>query len=258
LYFSDLAFFGDNMIAHLDPATHLIRANGPFRLRRMHPGAMLGNADDKAFGGLGLIDHAQLTPPHVVALHEHRNDEIISYMRQGKMIHIDTAGHTEEIRPDRLMVMNAGAGLSHEERVVGPNDIDMLQIFVRPEKADMPPGVQFHDLKTARHTGGWRLLAGFEGSNAPTIVRQRLLLLDQALPAGESTIVPTHDGFDSWLYVFNGEVNLAGKIYKRGDAVAATDDDMLPHLHAVTEADLVLFQVDRQAPFSRAGTLSGR
>jgi quercetin 2,3-dioxygenase len=246
------------MFAHLDPATHLVRAHGPFRLRRMQPGAMLGYPADRGFGGLGLIDHAQLTPPHVVGLHEHRNDEIISYMRQGKMIHIDTAGNTEEIRPDRLMVMNAGAGLSHEERVVGPSDIDMLQIFVRPEQADMPPGVQFHDLAEIRNTGGWRVLAGFEGSGAPTTVRQRLVLLDQAVPAGQSTTVPARDGFDTWLYVFNGEVNIGGNRYQRGDAVAATDQDLVPDVHAVSDADLVLFQVDRKAPFSRAGTLSGR
>jgi quercetin 2,3-dioxygenase len=246
------------MLIQLDPATHLVRAHGPFRLRRMQPGAMLGNPADKAFGGLGLIDHAQLTPPHVVGLHEHRNDEIISYMRQGKMIHIDTAGNTEEIRPDRLMVMNAGSGLSHEERVVGASDIDMLQIFVRPEKADMPPGVQFHDLATTRNVGDWRMLAGFKESGAPTIVRQRLVLLDQTVPTGQSTAVPVRDGFDSWLYVFNGEVSFGGKSYKRGDAIAATDRDAIPELHAVSDADLVLFQVDRKAPFSRAGTLSGR
>jgi quercetin 2,3-dioxygenase len=246
------------MLASLDPATHIVRAHGPFRLRRMHPGAMLDNPSDKGFGGLGLIDHAQLTPPHVVALHEHRNDEIISYMRRGKMIHIDTAGNTEEIRPDRLMVMNAGAGLSHEERVVGPDDIDMLQIFVRPEAADLPPRVQFHDLGTVRHSGGWRLLAGFDGSGAPTTVRQRLTLWDQAVPAGAKVAIPQGDGFDNWLYVFNGHVEIDGKAYTRGDAIAATGADRISEVCATTDADLVLFQVDRSAPFSRAGTLSGR
>jgi quercetin 2,3-dioxygenase len=246
------------MLASLDPSTHLVRGHGPFRLRRMHPGAMLGNVADKGFGGLGLIDHAELTPPHVVALHEHRNDEIISYLRRGKMIHIDTAGNTEEIRPDRLMVMNAGRGLSHEEQVVGADDIDMLQIFVRPERADMQPGVQFHDLAGARHVGGWRLLAGFDGSHAPTTVRQRLLLSDQFVRANDGTTVAARDGFDTWLYVFNGQISVAGKTYARGGAIAATDDDRVPELRAVTDADLVLFQVDRTAPFSRAGTLSGR
>jgi quercetin 2,3-dioxygenase len=83
-------------------------------------------------------------------------------------------------------------------------------------------------------------------------------LSDQFLPAGESTTVQAHEGFDIWLYVFNGQVSDAGKTYARGDAIAATDDDRVQELRAVTDADLVLFQVDRTAPFSRAGTLSGR
>jgi quercetin 2,3-dioxygenase len=134
----------------------------------------------------------------------------------------------------------------------------MLQIFVRPQKADMPPSVQFHDLATARSVSGWRLLAGFDGSGAPTIVRQRLALQDLALPKDQSTTVPMRVGFDMWLYVFNGEVIAGSNSYKRGDAVAATDDAHMPDLRAVTDADLVLFQVDRKAPFSRAGTLSGQ
>jgi hypothetical protein len=83
------------------------------------------------------------------------------------MIHIDTADHTEEIRPDRPMVLNAGAGLSHDEQVVGADDVDMHQIFVRPERA-----------------GGWRLRAGFDGSgdNVPDLhaITDALLGLFQA------------------------------------------------------------------------------
>jgi hypothetical protein len=53
-------------------------------------------------------------------------------------------------------------------------------------------------------------------------------------------------------------VDMGGRSYKRGDAIAATDDDLLPQVHAISNADLVLFQVDRKAPHSRAGTLSGQ
>ena len=52
-------------------------------------------------------------------MHEHRNDEIISYMRAGRMQHTDSAGRSEGRRSsDLLMVMNAGRGFSHEEEVV--------------------------------------------------------------------------------------------------------------------------------------------
>ena len=112
------------------PDTHLVRAHGPFQLRRIRPGVALGRTDDGGFGGLGLIDHARLQPGLVVRMHEHRNDEIISYLRSGRMQHTDSAGRSEVISPDRLMVMNAGAGFSHEEAVLGDDPIEMLQIFV--------------------------------------------------------------------------------------------------------------------------------
>lgn len=140
------------------PDTHLVRNHGPFQLRRIRPGVGLGRADDAGFGGLGLIDHARLQPGLIVKMHEHRNDEIISYLRSGRMQHTDSAGRSEAISPDRLMVMNAGAGFSHEEAVLGDDPIEMLQIFVRPEAADMEPGVQFVSLDKIESIDRWRLL----------------------------------------------------------------------------------------------------
>jgi len=99
--------------------TYQVRAQGPFQLRRIRPGVSLGRTDDPGFGGLGLIDHARLQRGLVVKMHEHRNDEIISYLRSGRMQHTGSAGRSEVISPDRLMVMNAGAGFSHEEAVLG-------------------------------------------------------------------------------------------------------------------------------------------
>jgi redox-sensitive bicupin YhaK (pirin superfamily) len=57
-------------------------------------------------------------------MHEHRNDEIISYLRSGRMQHTDSAGRSEAVSLDRLMVMNAEAGFSHEVAVLGDNRQD--------------------------------------------------------------------------------------------------------------------------------------
>lgn len=139
----------------VSPETHLVRAHGPFQLRRIRPGISFGQAGDAGFGGLGVIDHAKLQPGLVVGMHEHRNDEIISYMRAGRMKHTDSAGRSEVLSSDRLMVMNAGRGFSHEEEVVGADQIEMLQIFVRPEASDLTPDVQFVDLdESGRDVGG--------------------------------------------------------------------------------------------------------
>jgi redox-sensitive bicupin YhaK (pirin superfamily) len=244
-------------IKSISPDTHLVRDHGPFQLRRIHPGVALGRTDDGGFGGLGLIDHARLQPGLVVKMHEHRNDEIISYLRSGRMQHTDSAGRSEVISPDRLMVMNAGASFFHEEAVLGDDPIEMLQIFVRPEAAAMASAIQFVDLDKTESIDRWRLLAGPRGSAAPSFVRQAVYLYDTHVSAGASIDLPTVPGFDRWLYVFRGAVSVGNEHAKTHTALAISADTTALDVTASRAADLVLFLVDRQAPFSRAGTLSG-
>ncbi|MBB3980280.1 hypothetical protein GGQ64_005533 [Rhizobium azooxidifex] len=238
------------------PETHQQRAQGPFQLRRIRPGIMLGQPGDPGFGGLGTIDHAKLQPGLVVRMHEHRNDEIISYMRAGQMRHTDSAGHSEVLSSGRLMVMNAGNGFSHEEEVVGSDRIEMLQIFVRPEAAELNPDVQFVNLTEADRNGHWRLLTGPVGSSAPTFVRQAVYLYDVRLNAGEAIDLPSMKGFDRWFYVFDGEATVADeKIAKHVGLMVPAEDNGVT-ARATVDSDLVVFLVDRSAKYSREGTMS--
>jgi redox-sensitive bicupin YhaK (pirin superfamily) len=244
------------------PASHaLIRGHGPFQLRRIRPG--LGLADqsgDTAFGPLGLIDHAHLSPGLIVRMHEHRNDEIISYLRHGTMWHEDTAGARLPLDSTHLAVMNSGSGLSHEESVPPSGEpVNMLQIFVRPRSADLPPRFQHLPLATARHADGWRLLVVPEGEPGPAFVRNRIWLHDTFLPrAGAQIRTPLQAATDGWLYVFSGAISVNGGLrLETGDSLRVIQHAPV-NLEAETASDLVMISVDRSAPASRAGTLSGR
>jgi redox-sensitive bicupin YhaK (pirin superfamily) len=160
----------------------IIRANerqalghGPFQIRRIRPGITLGNSDDLGFGPLGLIDHANLGPGLLVRMHEHRNDEILSYVRSGTLWHEDTHGGRLPISATQLVVMNAGSGISHEESI--PHDgesVEMLQIFIRPYEANLTPSFQSHRFESATSNEKWRLIAGPAESNAPLSVRNQV------------------------------------------------------------------------------------
>ncbi|NVO86718.1 pirin family protein [Hymenobacter terrestris] len=86
----------------------------------------------------------------LVKMHEHRNDEILSYLRQGTLVHQDSTGQQAALTPTSLMMMNAGRGFWHEESIPkGGEPIEMLQIFIRPHAANLEPQVACHSFPTA-------------------------------------------------------------------------------------------------------------
>ena len=229
---------------------------GPFRIRLMRPGLIEGRPmADPVIGPLSRVDHAFLDVGTVVAMHQHRNDEILSYMWRGLMVHEDSTGQRVELTPSRLMMMNAGRGFSHEESTPGV-PVEMLQIFIRPQATDLEPSVQFHE-RPAITRGEWTHLGGPLGSGAPLTIRNQVNVYDAHLRTGDRITAPSRQGWRQWLYVMHGTVEVGNQSLEIGDAVADTAAD-LPELRATSDTTLVAFLIDPAAPVSLAGSHSGR
>ncbi len=238
------------------PASRRIEHGGDdFQIHIVYPGSVLGDRDDRGLGPLGRIDHARVRPGVVVAMHPHQNDEILTYLRTGAVIHEDSAGNKVPVNGHHMMLMNAGSGLMHEETNASGIDVTGLQIFVRPETKDLPPRVQFHDFEARHSDGAWRLVAGPEGSEAPLIFRSAVKLSDRRLRSA-STLLPDLEGMTGFLYVFSGAISGLGDLgLEAGDGLVIEDEEIELRSDGVSE--LVLFVLDTKAPFSRAGAFSG-
>ncbi|MER0236634.1 pirin family protein [Fulvimarina sp. MAC8] len=229
---------------------------GPFRIERVRPGLIAGASTDPAFGPLASFDHASLDVGTVIPMHKHVNDEILSYMWRGAMLHADRTGHKIPISATKLMMMNAGKSFWHEERT--PDEpVEMLQIFVRPRDADLSPEIAFFDRPEGTPRCEWSHVAGPEGSEAPLTFRNAVHVFDTRLDAGDEIEVLTMPGLSPFLYVLDGAIGTGGEALGKGDGVGAVDG-ALPQLTANEATSLVLFLVDRQASSSMAGTISGR
>ncbi|MDQ0885869.1 redox-sensitive bicupin YhaK (pirin superfamily) [Paenibacillus sp. V4I9] len=229
---------------------------GPFQIRRMRPGKVYGvPAFDPAFGPLSVIDHATLRANNMVPMHEHLNDEILTYLISGKVTHEDSMGVTENITRRRLMLMNAGSGFSHEETNSG-EDLEGLQIFVRPRDKDLPPGVQFYDRPVDYTNGTWQLVAGPEASDAPLKFRNQVLVFDIHTDAGAELEVPVAEGMSPFVYVMNGTVQVGNTTLQKGDAFTVTELEM-PIMRTLSQAIIVAFLSDLNAAASKSGTISG-
>ena len=229
---------------------------GLFNIDLNLPGRAVDDPDDpNGLAQLGRFDHAHLYPGVFVGMHPHQNDEILTYLREGEMTHEDTAGEQVVISNHKIMMMNAGSGIHHQESI--PEDgqpVRLLQIFLRPERDDELPAVQFHDFAEPYAMDRWRLVAGHAKQNPPLLIRSHASVYDRRLVSGEASLL-NEKGKTYLLHVFSGSVVVGDDEVKEGDSLIYQDEILTVRTDAT--ADLVLFELDKHAAYSRHGMFSG-
>lgn len=228
--------------------------NGGFVACPAMPGWVDPLSRDHGLGPLAMIVRSSLDPGRVIAMHEHRNDEIISWVPDGVMRHDDQSHGKLMTDAGHLMVMNAGRSFRHSEETRADDPpLDMLQIFVRPTAPDLEPVIQHGPVPPAM-TGAWRHLVGPEGSSAPFFVRNTVDIHDIRLVAGSDGRFPVMDGRDLYFYVFSGAIRAGGKSFTAAEQGLLRGGGDLG-LVASSDAILVAFLVDPRAVVSRSGTI---
>ncbi|MER9136151.1 pirin family protein [Mesorhizobium sp. M0830] len=230
--------------------------SGGFGIEILWPGLARRDQGDSGIGAIGRIDHARVLPGTVVSMHPHKDDEILTYLRSGRVLHLDTEGHSEPVFNTRLMLMSAGHTFQHEEQVqVDGGVLEGLQIFVRPSESDLDPIVQFHDLASPYSENAWRLIAG--PSDAPLTFRAPAWVHDNRISAGQVTGLPPAPAgeISRLIYVFLGQVSVGDVTLKTGESLLIDGSER--EIVAQQQSDLVLFTTDRAAPTFKGGMFSG-
>lgn len=234
--------------------TFVVRDMGGFVAHINMPGWLKPRPTDHGFGPLAMIVESLLDPGRLIAMHEHRNDEIISWVPDGVMRHDDrTTGRLVTDR-DHLMVMNAGSGFWHSEETL-PSDppLRMLQILVRPSALDLEPAIQHGPLPPPA-PNAWRHLVGPPGGGAPFYVRNAIDVYDIRLDAGACVDCVAMPGRNVYFYVFTGSVVVEGQTFGEGEQGLLLSDRILS-IVAKTPSLLVAFLLDPAAPVTRKGTV---
>ena len=125
------------------PRTNVSQNQGKFRIHFNFPGRAVPDHDDHGYGPLATVVESFMDPGTLIRMHQHRNEEIISWVPGGVMRHDDRQGNNLITNPEHMMVMNAGNGFWHAEETLDDDPpLRMLQIFVRPHSLDLEPGIQ--------------------------------------------------------------------------------------------------------------------
>jgi hypothetical protein len=236
------------------PRSDVVHDQGGFRTRFDFPGRALPGHDDHGYGPLATVVESFMDPGTLIRMHRHRDEEILSWVPEGVMRHDDHEGNDLVTDAEHMLVMNAGSGFRHEELTREDDPpLRMLQLFVRPHSLGLEPAIQHEPLPDAV-AGEWRHLAGPEDDDAPLSVRNEARLYDLRIGTGASVDLPTAPGWDAYVYVFEGGVEVDGVALAETESALVTDDRVAT-LTASEPSVVVAFLVDPEAPVTRQGTV---
>lgn len=155
------------------------------------------------------------TAPAGVGVHPHIGLQTVTWLRAGELLHRDSLGSEQVIRPGQVNLMTAGRGVAHaEEPTASRGDLHGVQFWIaQPEHARHgAPAFAHHaalPVVTLGHAEVTVLAGTCAGVRAPAEVATELVGIDLALRRG-TTVVPLDERFEHALVVLEGAVRVRG------------------------------------------------
>jgi redox-sensitive bicupin YhaK (pirin superfamily) len=198
-----------------------------FTVRRLLP-----SAARRLVGPFIFVDH--LGPVHLrpgggldVRPHPHINLATVTFLFEGEILHRDSLGSEQPIRPGAVNWMTAGRGIVHSERSPvaerkrGPR-VHGMQLWVALPKAEeeVAPSFQHHpavSIPSVERPGArLRVVAGSAyGATSPVAVLSPLFYVEAQLERGATLPLPDeHRGRAA--YVVSGAISVDGKAHGEG------------------------------------------
>lgn len=194
----------------------------PYRLHRM-------------VGPFIFMDHAgpvdvqpRIGVPSLDVLpHPHIGLSTVSYLFGGQVMHRDSLGVEQIIRPGEVNWMTAGSGISHSERFEDPavlagGGLEMIQTWVALPEKDEEADPAFDNYKPEQlpvftDTGVWmRLIAGNAyGLNNSVKIHSPLFYLHVILEKGAHFGLPQEHS-ERGIYIVKGSLEVSGTAYPAG------------------------------------------
>ena len=171
--------------------------------------------------------------------HPHVNLATVTYLFEGTILHRDSLGSNQLIKPGAINWMIAGRGIVHSERT--PNGLKaesrrihgiQLWVALPTEHEEMEPQFSHHPKATLPEfkidNVALKLLLGTAfGHSSPVPVLSDLLYVEARMPAGSRLTVPCEGDRELAAYVVKGEVFTNGEHADNASlAIAKTGDDL--------------------------------
>ena len=208
---------GERLIQRVD--ARVAQIGGGIPVNRLLP-----SRQRRMIGAWCFLDHAG--PAHFepgggmrVGPHPHTGLQTFTWMIEGEVLHRDSLGSEQVIRPGQVNLMTAGRGVSHsEECLPGERVLHAAQLWIALPAADADCAPAFEHYpqlpRWERDACAFTLLAGrFEGRQAPTRLYSPLLGLELHSPAGARLELPLESVFEYGILPLEGTLRIGAETF---------------------------------------------
>jgi len=189
---------------------------GDTRVRRALP-----RPGHRTVGAWCFADHMGPLPsdgtPTGIGPHPHSGLHTVTWLVEGELLHRDSLGSEQAIRPGQLNVMTAGGGVSHAEEPTGRRGggLHGIQLWVAQPEATRhgAPAFEHHPSLPEAEVGAARatvLIGTLEGAESPARRDTELVGVDIRIRPGEAEL-PVDPSFEHAVVVLEGLVRIDGR-----------------------------------------------
>ena len=201
---------------------------------KIHFGALRVLNDDEVAAGMGF------------GKHPHDNMEIITLVQEGALEHKDSMGNGSIMQADDVQVMSAGTGVFHSEINHSKTDpVKLFQIWVFPDKGQVTPRYDQKKFMPEGRKNKWQEVIKPDTQTAGDAIyihQQAWFNLADMDNNTRLNYQLKKQGNGAYLFVIDGDIEVAGETLKKRDAIGITDFNEI-EITAHSNARILLMDV---------------
>jgi len=229
---------------------------GWFRARWHFSFDQYRDPENDSFGAMRVFNDDRLVPGAVWPLHPHRDVEGLTYVVEGTFGHQDNVGGPFGPLPaGSVQRMTLGSGALHSELNASESEpMRFIQIWILPDTASLPPGVEQRVFTTEDRTNRLLKVIGPEGGEVVKLHQDASVHVAR-LEAGVDVTHEIGAGRGVYAYLIDGSARFDAEAVATGDAAKVTSQPSLT-ITANEPSELILVDVPMQ--FEAVGIWAGR
>lgn len=195
------------------------------------------------WGNLRVINEDRIEPGTGFGEHSHRNMEIISYVLSGNLAHRDSMGNVKGIPPGDVQRMSAGTGVTHSEfNHAQGQQTHFLQIWIQPDRAEIPPGYEQKTIPAAQKEGRLCLIASPDGSRDSVLIHANARLYAGLFDNTQSATLDINKDRKAYVHLIRGKLEVNGHKLNAGDALFMEGENQI-RISLGTQAEVLVFDL---------------